>query len=115
MARDPDQRSDLHYSFIGAESFDETGTLVSDFNATASFVVNEISGDVFVVGVLDREVVERVRLFVTVEDFAAETEQQVTTCTSKAFSKHQQSYYYLYWEDVGCDAINTIIANILFV
>jgi hypothetical protein len=50
VATDPDQRSDLHYSWVGAESFDETGSSVFDFNATSVFVVNEISGDVFVVG-----------------------------------------------------------------
>ncbi len=78
VAKDPDQKSDLHYSWIGAESYDEKGNLVVDFNATSTFVVNEISGDVFVIGALDREVVERVKLFVAVEDFAAELEQQIT-------------------------------------
>ena len=80
VATDLDQRSDLHYSWTGAEAFDENGNPVSDFNATSVFVVNEISGDVFVVGALDREVVERVKLFVAVEDFAAESEPQVSFC-----------------------------------
>ena len=63
--------SDLHYTWIGSESFDENGNVVFDFNATSTFVINEISGDVFVIGNLDREVVERVKLLVAVEDFGA--------------------------------------------
>ena len=64
-------KSDLHYTWIGSESFDENGNVVFDFNATSTFVINEISGDVFVIGNLDREVVERVKLLVAVEDFGA--------------------------------------------
>ena len=64
-------KSDLHYTWIGSESFDENGNVVIDFNATSTFVINEISGDVFVIGNLDREVVERVKLLVAVEDFGA--------------------------------------------
>ena len=58
---------------------------VSDFNATSAFVINELSGDVFVIGVLDREVVERVKLFVAVEDIAAELSPQVTEATLEIF------------------------------
>ena len=64
-------KSDLHYTWIGSESSDENGNVVFDFNATSTFVINEISGDVFVIGNLDREVVERVKLLVAVEDFGA--------------------------------------------
>jgi hypothetical protein len=84
------QSSDLHFSWIGAESFDENGNAVTDFNASAAFVVNEISGDVFVVGGLDRELVDRVKLFVAVEDFAAETSQQVTQSSGQILSSWSQ-------------------------
>lgn len=77
QAKDPDSNSDLHYSWIGSEAFDENGAIVSSFQAEAVFSINQISGDVFVVSPLDREVVETVRLQVAVEDFAAELEQQV--------------------------------------
>jgi hypothetical protein len=66
-----DLKADLHYTWIGSESFDEKGNVVVEFNATSTFVINEISGDVFVIGNLDRELVERVKLFVSVEDFGA--------------------------------------------
>ncbi len=58
---------------------------VADFNATSAFVINELSGDVFVIGALDREVVERVKLFVAVEDIAAELSPQVTEATLEIF------------------------------
>jgi hypothetical protein len=77
QSKDSDSSSDLHYSWVGSEAFDENGVIVGSFEAEAVFSINEISGDVFVVGPLDREVVEKVRLRVAVEDFAAELEQQV--------------------------------------
>jgi len=77
QSKDPDSNSDLHYSWIGSEALNEKGDIVSSYQAESVFSINELTGDVFVIGELDRELVQTIKLQVAVEDFAAELEQQV--------------------------------------
>ncbi len=82
-ASDLDSSAELRFSidFASSEAFDETGLLLSAAEASLGrlFEVDPASGDMRVVGAIDREKVEKVKLAVMVEDIKAKNERQVAS------------------------------------